>query len=132
LRVAFRGAGLPEAEGVAEESRVTLEVYGSTATFPKEELYGLTGQIGCAASSVPANIAEACGRGGNAEFARFLRIAMGSASELEYHLLLAHDLKLLKTPEYETLARQVTEIKRALTSFIQKLRAAGIRQKAEG
>lgn len=78
---------------------LTLEVYGSTATFPKEELYGLTGQIHRAASSVSANIAEACGRGGNAEFARFLRIAMGFASELEYHLLLARDLKLLHGDE---------------------------------
>ena len=78
---------------------LTLEVYGSTATFPKEELYGLTGQIHRAASSVPANIAEACGRGGNVEFARFLRIAMGFASELEYYLLLARDLKLLHGDE---------------------------------
>ena len=102
---------------------LTLEVYGSTATFPKEELYGLTGQIRRAASSVPANIAEACGRGGNAEFSRFLRIAMGSASELEYHLLLARDLKLLYGDEYERLAGEIVEVKRMLTAFAQRLRA---------
>jgi four helix bundle protein len=73
----------------------TLAVYEATAAFPKEELYGLTSQVRRAAASVPANIAEACGRGGNAEFARFIRIAMGSASELEYHLLLAHNPKKL-------------------------------------
>lgn len=102
---------------------LTLEVYGATATFHKEELYGLTGQIRRAASSVPANIAEACGRGGNAEFARFIRIAMGSASELEYHLLLAHDLKLLHGGEYERLAEEIVEVKRMLTAFAQWLRA---------
>jgi four helix bundle protein len=109
---------------------LTLAVYEATVAFPKQELYGLTGQVRRSAASVPANIAEGCGRNGDAELARFLPIASGSASELEYHLLLAHDLKLLKTPEYEMLAREVTEIKRMLTSFIQKLRATGIQQRS--
>ncbi len=109
---------------------LTLAVYEATVAFPKQELYGLTGQVRRSAASVPANIAEGCGRNGDAELARFLQIASGSASELEYHLLLAHELKLLKTPEYETLAREVTEIKRMLTSFIQKLRATDIQQKS--
>jgi four helix bundle protein len=100
-----------------------LEVYGATATFPKEELYGLTGQIRRAASSVPANIAEACGRGGNAEFVRFLCVAMGSASELEYPLLLARDLMRLHGDEYERLAGEIVEVKRMLTAFAQRLRA---------
>jgi four helix bundle protein len=78
-------------------------VYEATVAFPKQELYGLTGQVRRSAASVPTTIAEGCGRNGDAELARFLQIASGSASELEYHLLLAHDLKLLKTPEYETL-----------------------------
>jgi four helix bundle protein len=65
---------------------LALEVYRVTATFPKEELYGLTSQIRRASTSIPANIAEGCGRSGNTELARFLQIAMGSASELEYHL----------------------------------------------
>ena len=102
---------------------LTLEVYGVTATFPKEELFGLTSQIRRDASSVPANIAEACGRGGNAEFVRFIRIAMGSASELEYHLLLARDLKLLHSDEHERLAEKIVEVKRMLTAFAQRLRA---------
>jgi len=96
-----------------------------TVTFPRDELYGLTSQIRRSASSVPANIAEGCGRDGEAELARFLRIAAGSASELEYHLLLARDLRLLKIEDYEQLAGEVTEIKRMLTSFIQKLKADG-------
>jgi four helix bundle protein len=71
--------------------RQTLDVYKSTTAFPREEIFGLRAQLRRSAASVPANIAEACGRGGG-EFARFLIVAMGSASELEYHLLLAYDL----------------------------------------
>ena len=103
--------------------KLTLVVYEVTRVFPRDELYGITSQIRRSCISVPANIAEGCGRGSDAEFARFLQIAMGSASELEYHPLLAHDLALLSTPDYERLASGVTEIKRMLTSLIQKLKA---------
>ena len=102
---------------------LTLAVYKATSTFPREELYGLTSQIRRSCASIPANIAEGCGRGGDVEFARFLQIAMGSASELEYHLLLACDLNFLISSDYERLASEVTEVKRMLTSFIQKLNA---------
>ncbi len=60
-----------------------LELYKATNTFPKEELYGLTSQIRRASVSIPSNIAEGCGRSGDAELARFCIIAMGSASEVE-------------------------------------------------
>ena len=103
--------------------RLTPVVCKATARFPREELYGLRSQIPRSCASIPANIAEGCGRGGNAELARFLRVAMGSASELEYHLLLAHDLKLLDTADHERLTKEVTELKRMLTSFVQKLTA---------
>ena len=103
--------------------RLTLAVYKTTATFPREELYGLTSQIRRSCASIPANIAEGCGRSGDAELARYLRIAMGSASELEYHLLLAHDLGLLNTLDHERLIEEVTEVKRMLTSFTKKLTA---------
>jgi len=83
---------------------LTLAVYRVSATFPREELYGLTSQIRRACSSIAANLAEGCGRNGDAEFARYCSIAMGSASELEYHLLLARDLKLIKAIDYEELA----------------------------
>ena len=102
---------------------LTLAVYRETKMFPREELFGLTSQMRRAAASVPANIAEGCGRDGNAEFRRFLHIAGGSASELEYHLLLARDLELLPVDAYETLAANTTEIKRMLTSLAQKLKA---------
>jgi four helix bundle protein len=97
--------------------------YRATAKFPKEEMYGLTSQIRRAASSIPANIAEGCGRYGDAELARFCQIAMGSASELEYHLLLARDLELLNEKDHLYLESELIEVKRMLTSFIQRLRA---------
>jgi len=103
--------------------QLTLAVYSATAPFPKEEVYGLTSQIRRAASSIPANIAEGCGRGSTADFVRFLHIAAGSASELEYHLFLACELKMLDTPNYTNLFGQVTEVKRMLSRFTQKLMA---------
>ena len=103
--------------------QLTLAVYKATLVFPKEELYGITSQIRRASISIPANIAEGCGRTGEAELARFLQIAMGSASELEYHLMLAHELNLLHSGDYERLTTELTEVKRMLTVFIQKLRA---------
>lgn len=71
--------------------------------------------------SIPANIAEGCGCNGNREFARFLEIALRSASETEYYLLLSQDLRYLSTKTYEELNNQVTEVKRMLTRLIQKL-----------
>ena len=103
----------------------TLAVYQSTRRFPKEELFGLTSQIRRSCESIPANIAEACGRSGGAELNRLLQIAMGSASELEYHRLLSRDLKILTGPQYERLSGDLIELKRMLTSLIKKLRAEG-------
>jgi len=103
--------------------QLTLAVYKATVSFPKDELYGLTSQIRRACTSIPANIAEGCGRDGDAEFARFFQIAMGSASELDYHLLLARDLNFVNSGDYEQLANELTEVRRMLNSFIQKLRA---------
>jgi four helix bundle protein len=100
---------------------LTLHIYRVTRRFPKEELYGLTSQMRRASASIAANIAEGCGRKTDADFCRFLIIALGSGAELEYHLLLSHDLKLLTDIEYESLQQELTEIKKMLNSFIQKL-----------
>lgn len=75
-----------------------------------------------AAVSVPANVAEGAGRGGAREFGRFLDVAFGSASELEYYLLLAYDLKLLPKSEYDAVSAELAEIKRMLTGFAQAVR----------
>ena len=93
------------------------------ASFPRAETYGLTAQIRRAASSIPSNLAEGCGRNGDAELACFCCITTGSASELKYHLLLARDLKLIQLRDCEQLAQQTTEIKRMPTVFVQKLSA---------
>jgi four helix bundle protein len=102
---------------------LALEIYKATRAFPKDELYGLVSQIRHCSVSIPANIAEGCGKGSEADFSRFLQIALGSASELEYHLLLAHDLDLLSENEYKNLDIRVIEVKRMLTVLIQKLKA---------
>ncbi len=104
---------------------LTLKVYGVTKNFPRDEAFGLTSQLRRACASIPANIAEGCGRSGDAELARFLTIASGSASEVEYHLLLAHDLKYLSQSDYGKLNGEVNELKRMLTAFIHRLRANG-------
>jgi four helix bundle protein len=103
--------------------QLTLTVYKATQNFPKEELYGLTSQIRRSCSSVPANIAEGCGRKGDTELGRFLYIAMGSASELQYHVLLGRDLGLLDESTHDRISNDVSEIKRMLASFIKKLNA---------
>ena len=104
---------------------LTLEVYRLTQGFPKTETYGLVSQMRRSVSSIPTNIAEGCGRNTEKDFARFLDNAMGSASELEYQLILARDLKYLQNDEYEKTAVELTEIKRMLNAFIQKLRPVG-------
>jgi four helix bundle protein len=102
---------------------LTLAIYQVTRSFPRDELYGLTSQIRRSCSSIAANLAEGCGRNGDAEFARYCSIAMGSASETEYHLLLARDLKMITLSDYEELLARATELKRMLTGLTQKLRA---------
>lgn len=100
---------------------LTLDIYRVSLDFPKEELYGLTSQLRRAAASIGANIAEGCGKSTNADMGRFLQIALGSASECEYHPLLARDLALLPQADFERLNQQVTETKMMLTRSIQYL-----------
>jgi four helix bundle protein len=101
--------------------QVTLAVYRETRCYPKEEMNGRTSQTRRAASSVPTNIAEGCGRGSDADFARFLHISMGSANELDYHLLLGRDLGLLRAETYESLLPAVQEVKRMLAALIRRV-----------
>jgi four helix bundle protein len=101
--------------------QVVLGVFRHTRGFPAEERFGLTAHLRKSATSVPSNIAEGCGRNTEKELARFLSIAAGSASELEYQLLLARDLEYLAQDVYTDLTGQVAEVKRMLYRFMQSL-----------
>jgi four helix bundle protein len=101
--------------------QLVLDVYQITKSFPKEEVYGLTSQIRRSCSSIPTNIAEGCGRNSDAELNRFLVIAMGSASELEYQLILSKDLGYIQFENYEKMNNELVEIRKMLNMFIQKL-----------
>lgn len=101
----------------------TLKVYESTKTFPKEELYSLTNQLKRSASSIPANIAEGCGKNAKPEFAHFLNIALGSANESEYFLILSKDLTYLNEENFNTLFNIINEVKGMLIALINKVRS---------
>jgi four helix bundle protein len=103
--------------------QLALAIYRITQDFPKEELYGLTSQMRRSSMSIPTNIAEGCGRNTDADFARFIQMAMGSSSEAEYQLLLSDDLGFPDQVQYESLNTDVTEIKRMLISLLKTLRA---------
>jgi four helix bundle protein len=101
--------------------QLTLLAYKLTNGFPKHELFGLASQIRRCSSSIPANIAEGCGRLGNSELHRFLQIACGSANELEYHFLLARDLGFLPEPDYVSAQQQLLDVKRMLVALTRKV-----------
>jgi len=101
--------------------RLTLQVYEQTANLPPGRGWALESQLTRAATSVPANIAEGCGRAGDRDFRRFLRHSLGSACELEYHLLLARDLGFLPEATYARLGSQIVEIRRMLVGLIRRL-----------
>jgi four helix bundle protein len=101
--------------------QIRLDVYKLTNSFPKVEQYGLTRQMRRASSSVPANIAEGCGRESEVEFKRFLVIANGSATELEYFLILVKDLNLVSEKDIIELVGKVDQLKRSLNKLISKI-----------
>lgn len=100
---------------------LTVLIYSLTRTFPRDEIYGLTSQVRRSAASIGANIAEGCGRRSDGEMVRFLQIARGSASETEYHLLLARDLGFLSLGEYKRTDQILAEVQRMLTALVQKV-----------
>ena len=104
---------------------LTLAVHEATKGFPADERFGLTSQMRRASSSIGSNIAEGCGRESDADFARFLQMAAGSASELEYQLLLAKDLGYLPADRHAELRAACKEVRRMLYAFIEYLRRGG-------
>ena len=102
--------------------QIALSIYKKTKSFPNEELFGLTSQIRKASMSIPFNIAEGCGRKSDAEFAHFLNIAAGSASEVEEELLMSFDLGFLDKESYQLLDNDVKEIKAMLSKLIDSIK----------
>lgn len=99
----------------------TLEVYRITNLFPKEEMYGITSQLRRASSSIPTNISEGCGRNSDAEFNHFLNIALGSALETEYLLILSKDLRYIEENTFIDLDIKINSIKSKIYSLKNKL-----------
>jgi len=116
--------------------KLTLALYRATRTFPADERFGLTSQLRRSASSIPANLAEGCGRRSDGEMARFIQIAMGSGAELSYHLMLSRDLGMVGTAEFSKLASDLEEIMRMLSALSGRLktpaRARGFEPRAKG
>lgn len=100
-----------------------LRIYKITSDFPREEVYGLTSQIRRASASIATNISEGCGRSRDTELARFIEIAIGSASELEYLLHLSRDLEFINESDYLSMNAETVEVKKMLISFFKKLKA---------
>ena len=103
---------------------LTLDTYVSTKLFPKDEQFGLTSQLRRAAVSIEANLAEGCGRGTDADFARFVQLATGSASEVYCHLMICMDLGYLAREDYQRLADRTQQVRRMLIALLKKLRAS--------
>ncbi len=103
--------------------QLVLAIYTATLRFPGDERFGLTSQLRRAAASIPANLAEGCGRRTDNELDRYVRISLGSATELEYHLMLARDVGCLDPPIYDALALATLEIQNMLAALRRPLRA---------
>lgn len=103
-----------------------LSVYKLTESFPAKEQYGLTSQLRRAVLSIPTNIAEGCGRSTEAEFSRFIDISHGSASEVDYLLLVCQDLGYMEKHTYTDLYKELTEIRKMLTGLVKAVRNSKI------
>ena len=102
--------------------KAALLLYKVTQEFPTEEKYGLTNQIRRAGVSIPSNIAEGCGHESKKEFARYLQMAAASTSELQYQLILAHELGYLQEDQYAELTRFIEELKKMIFVYTKRIR----------
>ncbi|QDT00478.1 four helix bundle protein [Adhaeretor mobilis] len=100
----------------------TLIVYEVTKVFPGDERFGLVSQLRRASCSIGSNLAEGCGRGSDADFARFVQMSQGSASEVDYQLLLSRDLGFLPDEEYQTITEKLGSTRRMLNALLSRLR----------
>jgi four helix bundle protein len=107
-----------------EAEELAVVVYRITMTLPNDERFGLCQQMRRAGVSIASNIAEGCGRGGSRELVRFLSIALGSATELEFQLRLARRLEYLIDPDCRSVEEHARRVQRMLTLLIVRLRPA--------
>jgi four helix bundle protein len=105
--------------------RLTLKIYTITQVFPKEEIYGLVSQMRRSSASIPTNIAEGCGRDSSNELKRFLTIAAGSSSEIQYQLILAKDLQYINETLFKELFDEVSQVRKMIYGYTDKLKADG-------
>ena len=99
------------------------EIYKASGSFPKEEMYGLSGQIRRCAVSIPSNIADGFGRGTTANYIRFLLISAGSLFELQTQMEIARNLNFIGSADFQTLHDATREVERLLTALIRKLQS---------
>lgn len=107
---------------------LVADVYRATSKYPTEERYDLTSQTRRAALSIPANIAEGAGRQTDGAFAQFLRIAIGSANELETFIVLAGDLGVLDEVDANALIKKVTTVRVKLHNLVSKIKPSTVRE----
>ncbi len=103
-----------------------VRIQRSTDSIPRGRNTALINQIRSAAISIPANLAEGCGRGSDADFAKFVHIAIGSSTELESHLQFAVDTALIDRTEFDSRHKEVVEVRRMLIGLLKKLRPAAV------
>jgi four helix bundle protein len=107
----------------AKAHALLLDLYHVSRGFPKDELYGITSQVRRAVLSIGSNLAEGCGRRTSGEMARSIRVAMGSASELDYQVLVCRDLGYMKADDYQRMSKKLVEVRKMLTAFLDKVEA---------
>lgn len=103
--------------------QIGLETYRLTASFPAEERFGLVNQVRRASVSIASNIAEGYGRGGRADYVRFLKLARGSLYELETQTVFAARLAFAPPEAAEQFTAQLHECSRILGGLIRSLKA---------
>jgi four helix bundle protein len=105
-----------------DSHQLTMITYKLTKQFPKEELFGITSQLRRATSSIPTNIAEGCGRESDADFRRFLVMAHGYATEVEYLIFLSFELDYVSRTEFDEFTEKVIILRKQLRKLIDKLK----------
>jgi four helix bundle protein len=111
-------AKLPGLAGLDQSSQTDAGFVSSFSSIPSRRNLRNHQPVAAGSRSIGANLAEDCGRRTSTELARFVRIATGSASELDYHLLLSRDLGFINNEDFNRTSSDLTEVRKMLTSFL--------------